>query len=150
MSTHYDQRYDRSSRDFERHDDNTYQTAFTTTYRSTMTPRITNVQRSRPTNLNTSGVSTRIYQSYTSRGPASRFGPGLASLVHSSGVPLRRDAPGVSTAIVSINTARQRDKRELENLNDKFAQYVEKVRFLEAHNRKLAMEVDALQNRVRQ
>jgi hypothetical protein len=94
-------------------------------------------------------VSTRIYQTYSSIGNANHFGPGLASLVNSPGVPLRGGSNAINTAIVSINTARQRDKRELENLNDKFAQYVEKVRFLEAHNRKLVLEIDALQNRLR-
>jgi hypothetical protein len=48
---------------------------------------------------------------------------------------------------VNINTARKRDKRDLEILNDKFAQYVEKVRFLEAQNRKLALELEVLSSR---
>jgi hypothetical protein len=148
MYSHYDQRQGRSSRDDD--DDNIYESISSTTYRSTMSPRITNVQRSRPTGLTTSGVSTRLYQTYSSTGNASHFGPGLASLVNFPGVPLRSGSNGVTTAIVSINTARQRDKRELENLNDKFAQYVEKVRFLEANNRKLVLEIDALQNRLRQ
>jgi hypothetical protein len=148
MYSHYDQRQSRSSRDFD-DEDNIYETT-STTYRSTMSPRITSVQRSRPTGLTAPGVSTRIYQTYSSTGNTNQFGPGLASLVNFPGVPLRSGSNGVNTAIVSINTARQRDKRELENLNDKFAQYVEKVRFLEAHNRKLVMEIDALQNRLRQ
>ena len=142
MYSHYDQRQTRASRN---DDDTSYETISSTTYRSTMTPRITNIQRSRPT-----GVSTRMYQTYSSTGNADQFGPGLASLVNFPGVPLRSGSNGVNTAIVSINTARQRDKRELESLNDKFAQYVEKVRFLEATNRKLVMEIDALQNRLRQ
>ena len=41
-------------------------------------------------------------------------------------------------------------KRELCQLNDKFAQYVEKVRFLEAQNRKLQLELEALQNKAGQ
>jgi len=149
MYSHYEQRHDRSSRDYDRNDDN-YETISSTTYRSSMTPRVTNVQRSRPTGLNAPGVSTRIYQSYLSTGTNSHFGPGLASLVHFPGVPIRGGSTSVNTAVVNINTARQREKRDLENLNDKFAQYVEKVRFLEAHNRKLGLEVDGLRNRVRQ
>jgi len=132
------ERTDRSSRA----DDN-YESS-TTTYRSTMSPRITNVHRSRPTGLNNSGVSTRIYRNYVSNMTSNNFGPGLASLVHSSGIPLRTTT---STAVANMNTTRQREKRDLEDLNDKFAQYVEKVRFLEANNRKLAMEIDALRNR---
>jgi hypothetical protein len=149
MYSHYEQRQNRSLRDYERNED-TYEAVSSTTYRSSMTPRITNVQRSRPTGLNASGVSTRIYQSYLSTGNDGNFGPGLASLVHFPGVPLRGGSNGVNTAVVSINTARQRDKRDLEHLNDKFAQYVEKVRFLEAHNRKLILEIEALRNRAGQ
>ena len=139
MYSHYDQR--QSRRD---DDGNTYESVSSTTYRSTMSPRTTTAQWSRP-----SGVSTRSYQTHLSTGNTNHFGPGLASLVNSPGVPLRGGSNGVNTAIVSINSARQRDKRELENLNDKFAQYVEKVRFLEAHNRKLLLEIDTLQNRLR-
>lgn len=142
MYSHYERRQDRSSRDYERNDD-----AYETRYRSSMTPRITNVQRSRPTGLNTSGVSTRIYQSSYSTFTGRNGGQGLSALVNASGVPMRGGSTGVNTAVVSINNTRQREKRELENLNDKFAQYVEKVRFLEAHNRKLVLEIEALRNR---
>ena len=146
--------HDRSSRDSQRHDEDEdiyeAQSSTTTTYRSILSPRITNVQRSRPTGLNTPNISTRVHYTHSSTGPTSNFGPGLASLVHNSAVPLRGGSNGVTTAIVSINNTRQREKHELENLNDKFAQYVEKVRYLEAHNRKLLMEVDALNTRLRQ
>jgi hypothetical protein len=149
MYSHYERRNDRSTRDYDQHED-TYETQSSATYRSAMGPRVTNIQRSRPTGLTAPGVSTRVYQSYLSTCTGGNFGPGLASLVHFPGVPLRSGSTNVNTAVVSINTARQRDKRDLENLNDKFAQYVEKVRYLEAHNRKLALEVDALRNRGKQ
>jgi hypothetical protein len=147
MYSPYEQRPDRLSRNYDRNDEN-YETISSTTYRSAMTPRITNIQKSRPTGFSAPGVSTRIYQSYLSTGTSGNFGPGLASLVHFPGVPLRSGSTGVNTAVVGINAARERDKRDLENLNDKFAQYVEKVRFLEAHNRKLALEIDTLRNRI--
>lgn len=50
-------------------------------------------------------------------------------------------------AVVAIVEGREREKRELTVLNDKFASYVERVRFLEVHNKKLQMELEALKNR---
>ena len=58
-------------------------------------------------------------------------------------------ACGTST-VGAINTARQRDKDELVDLNDKFAQYVEAVRSLEALNRTLNHELSQLRNRTGQ
>jgi hypothetical protein len=92
------------------------------------------------------GVMTRVYQSIQSTGGRGSFGPGLASLANFPGVPMRGSTSG-NTALVGFNLTRQRDKRELEQLNDKFAQYVEKVRFLEAQNRKLQLELEALRSR---
>lgn len=144
---------ERPSRSSEPHeeDEEIYESqSSTTTYRSILSPRITNVQRSRPSGLITRNVTTRMRHTDSSTGMARNFGPGLAALVHNPAVPLRGSSNGVTTAIVSINNTRQREKHELNDLNDKFAQYVEKVRYLEAHNRKLLMEIDALQTRLRQ
>ncbi|CAF0884698.1 unnamed protein product [Adineta steineri] len=151
MRSQYEQRNERISRDFDRDNDASFNSTSTstTTYRSAVSPRVTNV-RSRPTGLGgSSGSSTRMFQSYLQTGSGNGFGQGLASLAHFSGVPTRGGGGGLggNTAIVSINNARQRDKRDLEVLNDKFAQYVEKVRFLEAHNRKLNMELEVLRSR---
>jgi intermediate filament protein if len=134
MQSHYEQREERTSHDYDQVYDSydalspSITTSTTTAYRSAVGPRVNTFSRSRPTGL---GVGTRMYQNHQSTG----FGGG--------GVPLRGGA-------VAINTTRQRDKRDLETLNDKFAQYVEKVRFLEAHNRKLAMELEVLRNRTGQ
>ncbi|UJR26886.1 hypothetical protein I4U23_008196 [Adineta vaga] len=151
MTSNFEQRQTRQSRDFDRPEETNYDTlssnlATTTTYRSAVSPRVTNVQRSRPTGLGITSASTRISQNYYSTN-SSGFGPGLASLVHFSGVPMRGGYGGTDTAVATINTARKRDKRDLELLNDKFAQYVERVRFLEAQNRKLNMELEALRSR---
>lgn len=53
-----------------------------------------------------------------------------------------------NAAVVAIVEGREKEKRELAQLNDKFASYVERVRFLEVHNKKLQMELEALKNRV--
>ena len=148
MYSRYEHRQERISHDYDRIDDSYGATPTAeTTYRSAMSPRVTNIRRSRPSGLGSPGVMTRVYQSFQSTGGSSSgFGPGLASLANFSAIPMRGSSGG-STALVGFNLTRQRDKRDLAQLNDKFAQYVEKVRFLEAQNRKLALELEALRNR---
>jgi len=60
--------------------------------------------------------------------------------------------PGVyaavsQTGVQNIKTSREREKKDMQELNERFASYIEKVRFLEAQNRKLAAELDALRNK---
>ena len=118
-------------------------------YKSQITPRATNVQRR---SGGQPGIMTRMYQSYsTSNGGGGGGMSGLASIAgmgNFAGIPLRPNRG--SSALVAVNETREREKRELCQLNDKFAQYVEKVRFLEAQNRKLQMELEALQNKAGQ
>ncbi len=52
-----------------------------------------------------------------------------------------------NAAVVTITENREKEKRDLMALNDKFASYVERVRFFEVHNKKLQMELDALKTR---
>lgn len=120
------------------------------TYHSSISPRPVDLRRPRVGGGN-SGVVTRLFQSFQSTGTNQSFGPGLASLVNFPGVPIRGpNNQATNTALVEINLTRQRDKRDLAQLNDKFAQYVEKVRFLEAQNRKLLIELEALKSRAGQ
>merc|ERR1712055_879162 len=52
---------------------------------------------------------------------------------------------GVSSAgVASVKTGRDKEKKDMQDLNERFASYIEKVRFLEAQNRKLAEELDHL------
>lgn len=50
-------------------------------------------------------------------------------------------------AVAVIQENREKEKRELVKLNDQFASYVERVRFLEVYNKRLQMELAALKSR---
>ena len=100
-------------------------------YRSMISPRSTTISR-RTANSGRSMAATVFSNSSSNFGGAA-FGS----------VPLKPK----SAAIVAIAENREKEKRELSQLNDKFASYVERVRFLEVHNKKLQMELDALKSR---
>lgn len=65
------------------------------------------------------------------------------------GAPVAAGAySNVTTAGVnSVKTSRDREKKDMQDLNERFAGYIEKVRFLEAQNRKLADELDRLKSK---
>ncbi|CAI5450547.1 unnamed protein product [Caenorhabditis angaria] len=50
-------------------------------------------------------------------------------------------------AASTIRDSREREKKEMSDLNDRLASYIEKVRFLEAQNRKLAADLEALRSK---
>merc|ERR1711931_462239 len=50
----------------------------------------------------------------------------------------------VAPAAASLIAQREREKRDLQELNDRFASYIERVRFLEADNKRLQSIIDVL------
>lgn len=56
-------------------------------------------------------------------------------------------SPFGQNAASTIRDAREREKKEMSDLNDRLADYIEKVRFLEAQNRKLNADLEMLRGR---
>lgn len=49
--------------------------------------------------------------------------------------------------VSSVKTTRAREKKDMQDLNERLANYIEKVRFLEAQNKKLVAELDDLKSK---
>jgi len=65
----------------------------------------------------------------------------------SSAVPLRGTAGAGKWALVPFTSQRVEEKRQLAELNDRFAEYIGKIRYLEAVNRKLSRDLDNIRNK---
>ncbi|KAI6190747.1 Cytoplasmic intermediate filament protein [Aphelenchoides bicaudatus] len=57
-------------------------------------------------------------------------------------------SPLAQNAATTIKNSREREKKEISDLNDRLAGYIEKVRFLEAQNRKTQADLEALSGRL--
>jgi len=60
------------------------------------------------------------------------------------GAPSGAYATVTSTGVTAVKQSRDREKKDMQDLNERFASYIEKVRFLEAQNRRLADELEKL------
>ena len=52
-----------------------------------------------------------------------------------------------TTGVNNVRESRVREKKDMQDLNERFASYIEKVRFLEAQNRRLADELEKLKSK---
>jgi len=60
------------------------------------------------------------------------------------GAPSGAYATVTTTGVNAVKQSRDREKKDMQDLNERFASYIEKVRFLEAQNRRLADELEKL------
>lgn len=104
-------------------------------YRSLIAPRTTIIQRTSygPSygQQNTKQVSMQKTHAYNMMGAA----------------PAGAYANMTSAGVVNVKSSRDKEKKDMQDLNERFASYIEKVRFLEAQNRKLADELDKLKSK---
>lgn len=101
-------------------------------YKSTITPRETFSRKSMTTTSTGGGGGGRVLKIVTEMGSSSVTGMSPAFSAN---------------AASAILESREREKKEMIELNDRLANYIEKVRFLEAQNRKLAADLEALRGR---
>ncbi|XP_074654132.1 60 kDa neurofilament protein-like isoform X2 [Tubulanus polymorphus] len=98
-----------------------------TYYRSSMNPRTTVISR---TQAGVTGSSTQKRGRVEVRQPS---GSGAFSFS--------------SADVTAMRGEREKEKKDMQDLNERFAGYIEKIRFLEAQNRKLAQELETLKSR---
>jgi intermediate filament protein if len=103
-----------------------------TTYKPVVHPRTTIIQRT-----------------VAGAGPQAGFSRIERSQGYSMyGAPASGSYSTVTTQGVSnVKESRDREKKDMQDLNERFASYIEKVRFLEAQNRKLSDELDKLKSK---
>jgi intermediate filament protein if len=51
------------------------------------------------------------------------------------------------TGVANVKNDREKEKKDMQDLNERLGGYIEKVRFLEAQNRKLVDELDKLKQK---
>jgi intermediate filament protein if len=114
--------YEKSSR-------TSYESDGDRTYRAHVAPRTTIIQRT------------------VAGGPGhghSQMMQKQASYGMMAAVPSGAYANVAGKGVTDVKTSRDREKKDMQDLNERFANYIEKVRFLEAQNRKLASELENL------
>lgn len=68
----------------------------------------------------------------------------VKSNVYHAGGPLPDYLEITTTGVSNVRESRDHEKKDMQDLNERFANYIDKVRNLEAQNRKLADELEKL------
>lgn len=110
----------------------------TSTYRPTITPRNVIIQRSSVGPLGAMSGGFGGGRSYS-----------IERSVHygSMAIPSGSYAAVTNSGVSNVKQSREKEKRDMQDLNERFASYIEKVRFLEAQNRRLADELEKLKSK---
>jgi intermediate filament protein if len=106
-------------------------------YRSSIAPRNVIIQRTSAGMLGGApgGSSSRTIERSVHYGSLSAAPPAGAY------------ANVTTTGVTAVKSSREREKKDMQDLNERFASYIEKVRFLEAQNRRLADELEKLKSK---
>lgn len=96
-------------------------------YRSKLAPRTTIIQRT-------------SYQPVSSRQVTHSYGANM-------GISPQAYTAVSSAGVSSLKSSQTKEKKDMQDLNERFASYIEKVRFLEAQNRRLADELEKLKSK---
>jgi intermediate filament protein if len=83
---------------------------------------------------------------------ANPFGGSSTTMERSTRYSSTGGAPGSSLALQAsgvsgVKSSRDKEKKDMQDLNERFASYIEKVRFLEAQNRRLDGELEKLKSK---
>lgn len=89
--------------------------------------------------------------SYLGATPGGRQGYGAERSVRYSmnSAPALTSSLGLTqiSGMLEAKSSREKEKKDMQDLNERFADYIEKVRFLEAQNKKLADELNKLKSK---
>lgn len=104
-------------------------------YQAKMTPRSLVIQR---TSYGGPGTQHGSYSmnSRQNYGNMAAYSPAAGAFANISAI-----------GVDNVKTSRVKEKKDMQDLNERFASYIERVRFLEAQNRKLADELDKLKSK---
>jgi intermediate filament protein if len=95
-------------------------------YRPLVSPRTTIINRTSAAPPNKPSAGANRNPSYSSHVPAGAY------------------AKLTQTGVTNVKNDRQKEKKDMQDLNERLGSYIEKSRFLESQNRKLADELDKL------
>jgi len=107
-------------------------------YRPTVTPRSVIIQRTSYGGLGAGAGGGGSRSSY-SKERSVHYG--------STGMSPGAFANLTTTGVTEVKTSREKEKKDMQDLNERFASYIEKVRFLEAQNRRLVDELEKLKSK---
>ncbi|CAF0797206.1 unnamed protein product [Rotaria sordida] len=92
-------------------------------------------------------IITRPVKNFSSGNRSMTSKMTVSQSISSNAVPLRGTIGISKWALVPFTSQRVEEKRQLAELNDRFAEYIGRIRYLEAVNRKLSRDLDNIRNK---